>query len=251
MGRSIFNDIWISVADHFEESSRMRIRIRIKVISRIRIRIKVKSRSGRIHIQVKIEILNRINALRISSSAALMWTFASKRSMETSVGDPDPYAFGPPGSVSHKYESGSGSGSFHHQAKIVRKTLISSVFATSLWSTGTDPRIQIPVRICTQYVTDPTLMETFSFRFQILNYLGKIYRCCEPTLSPLCSHPCSHHRYVPVSAAKYNKLYKQRRQISYVITVWYDVTNFKSHTVHVLRNTTRHLESRVADPDRH
>jgi hypothetical protein len=40
----------------------------------------------------------------------------------------DPYVFGPPGSasgfISHKYGSGSrsGSGSFHHQAKIVRKT---------------------------------------------------------------------------------------------------------------------------------
>jgi hypothetical protein len=36
--------------------------------------------------------------------------------------------YGPPGSasgsVSHKY--GSGSGSFHHQAKIVKKTLIST-----------------------------------------------------------------------------------------------------------------------------
>jgi len=43
--------------------------------------------------------------------------------------DPDPYVFGPPGSASgsviHKY--GSGSGFFHHQAKIERKTLISTV----------------------------------------------------------------------------------------------------------------------------
>ncbi len=46
-----------------------------------------------------------------------------------SVGDPDPNVFGPSGSVSHKY--GSGTGSFHHQAKKVRKTLISTV--TSLW----------------------------------------------------------------------------------------------------------------------
>ncbi len=40
------------------------------------------------------------------------------------VGYPDPYVFGSPGSasgsVSHKY--GSGSGSFHHQAKLVSKT---------------------------------------------------------------------------------------------------------------------------------
>jgi hypothetical protein len=41
--------------------------------------------------------------------------------------DPDPYVFGPPGSVSYKY--GSGSRSFNHQAKIVRKpALISTVF---------------------------------------------------------------------------------------------------------------------------
>ena len=38
----------------------------------------------------------------------------------------DPYVFGPYGSASHKYVSGSGS--FHHQAKIIRKTLISPVF---------------------------------------------------------------------------------------------------------------------------
>jgi hypothetical protein len=43
----------------------------------------------------------------------------------------DPYVFGPPGSgsgtgsISERYESGSGS--FYHQAKIVRKTLISTV----------------------------------------------------------------------------------------------------------------------------
>ncbi len=46
-----------------------------------------------------------------------------------SVADPDPYVFGPSGSgsVSRKCRSGSGSGSCHHQAKIVRKTLISTV----------------------------------------------------------------------------------------------------------------------------
>jgi hypothetical protein len=33
--------------------------------------------------------------------------------------DPDPYVFGPPGSVSQRY----GSGYFYHKAKIVRKTL--------------------------------------------------------------------------------------------------------------------------------
>ncbi len=53
--------------------------------------------------------------------------------LEDSVGDPDPYVFGPPGSVSgsvsHNYGSGYGSSSrsFNHQVKIKRKTLISSI----------------------------------------------------------------------------------------------------------------------------
>jgi hypothetical protein len=40
---------------------------------------------------------------------------------------PDPHVFGPPGTgtISQRYESGSGS--FYHQAKIVRKTLIPTV----------------------------------------------------------------------------------------------------------------------------
>ncbi len=46
---------------------------------------------------------------------------------------PDPDVFGPPGfssgTIRQRYGSGSGSGSFYHQAKIVRKTLI----PTSLW----------------------------------------------------------------------------------------------------------------------
>jgi hypothetical protein len=52
-------------------------------------------------------------------------------SVADSYPDPqDPYVFGPPGSrfrihyCSQMYGSGSGSGSFYHQAKIVRKTLI-------------------------------------------------------------------------------------------------------------------------------
>jgi hypothetical protein len=37
---------------------------------------------------------------------------------------PDPHVFGPPGSGSTSQRYGSGSGSFYHHAKIVRKTLI-------------------------------------------------------------------------------------------------------------------------------
>jgi hypothetical protein len=44
-----------------------------------------------------------------------------------SVEDLDPYVLGPPGSGSISRRSGSGSGSFYHQAKIVGKTLIPTV----------------------------------------------------------------------------------------------------------------------------
>jgi hypothetical protein len=42
--------------------------------------------------------------------------------LSISVADPDPYVFGPPGSVSQRY--GSGSGSFYHQAKTLISTLL-------------------------------------------------------------------------------------------------------------------------------
>jgi hypothetical protein len=53
----------------------------------------------------------------------------------SSVVDPDPYVFGPPGSGSDsqrygsrlEFGSGSGYGSLYHQAKNVRKTVISTV----------------------------------------------------------------------------------------------------------------------------
>ncbi len=47
----------------------------------------------------------------------------------SSVADPDPNVFGPPGSGSNIQRYGSGSGSFYNQTKIVRKTLI----PTALW----------------------------------------------------------------------------------------------------------------------
>ncbi len=40
---------------------------------------------------------------------------------------PDPHVFGPPGSESVSKRSGSGSGSFYHHAKIVRKTLVPTI----------------------------------------------------------------------------------------------------------------------------
>jgi len=47
--------------------------------------------------------------------------------IKTSVADPDPHVFWPPapGSTSQRY--GSGSGSFYHHTKIVRKTLIPTI----------------------------------------------------------------------------------------------------------------------------
>ncbi len=52
----------------------------------------------------------------------------------SSVGDLNPFVFGPAGSgfVCMRYRYGSSSGSFYHQAKIVRKTFIPSCFVTSL-----------------------------------------------------------------------------------------------------------------------
>jgi hypothetical protein len=51
--------------------------------------------------------------------------------LQSSVADPDPRVFGPPGSesgsINQRYGSGSGSGFFNEYAKIVRKTLISIV----------------------------------------------------------------------------------------------------------------------------
>jgi hypothetical protein len=58
--------------------------------------------------------------------------------LKTSVVDPDPDVFGPPGSgygsistrygsIHTRYGSGSGSGSFYHQSKIIRKTFIPPV----------------------------------------------------------------------------------------------------------------------------
>jgi hypothetical protein len=48
---------------------------------------------------------------------------------KSNVADPDPYIFGPPGSRSgsDSQRYGSGSGSFYHHAKIVRKTWIPTV----------------------------------------------------------------------------------------------------------------------------
>ncbi len=57
----------------------------------------------------------------------------------TSVAGADPYVFGPTGSrsipisISQRYGSGSGSGSFYHQTKIVSKTLIPPCVVTSFW----------------------------------------------------------------------------------------------------------------------
>jgi hypothetical protein len=44
---------------------------------------------------------------------------------------PDPHVFGPPGSGSISQRYGSGYGSFYHQTKIVRKTLIPTASVTS------------------------------------------------------------------------------------------------------------------------
>ena len=57
--------------------------------------------------------------------------FFKGKSLPVSVADPDPdlpdpHVFGPPGSGSTSPRYGSGSGSFDHHAKIVRKAMIPS-----------------------------------------------------------------------------------------------------------------------------
>jgi hypothetical protein len=85
-----------------------------------------------------VEIQNRRKLPKNVGKNKVACNFAKKSSIYRCVGDPDlhpdPYVFGPlrsaSGSVSHKY--GSGSGSFHHQAKEVRKNLEFCCFVTSL-----------------------------------------------------------------------------------------------------------------------
>ncbi len=83
-------------------------------------------------------ILKKHRYVFISSSPQLMSGCMFSRGFggtwccSTSAVDPDPYVFRSPRSisVSQRYESGTGSGSFHHQEKIVRmerKTLIPTV----------------------------------------------------------------------------------------------------------------------------
>jgi hypothetical protein len=50
-----------------------------------------------------------------------------------SVADPDPHVFGPPRSGSTSQRYGSGSGSFYHNAKTERKTLIPTILNFCLW----------------------------------------------------------------------------------------------------------------------
>ncbi len=64
--------------------------------------------------------------LRVTAvpSRSLYWIF-SLNNVIYSVPNPDLpdlHVFGPPGSTNQRYGSGSGPGSFYHQAKIVRKT---------------------------------------------------------------------------------------------------------------------------------
>ncbi len=68
----------------------------------------------------------------------LVWTFKPvlRIRIRIRIRNPDPHVFWPPrsgsGSISQRYGSGSKSGSFYHQAKIIRKTLIPTAL-TSFW----------------------------------------------------------------------------------------------------------------------
>jgi hypothetical protein len=64
--------------------------------------------------------LGQLHYVPAQADFSLVWFFRS-------VADPDQYFFGPPGFGSISARCWSGSGSFYHQAKIVRKTLITTV----------------------------------------------------------------------------------------------------------------------------
>jgi hypothetical protein len=64
---------------------------------------------------------------RVNLSDKILKIGMTKAMTKSSVADPDPqdpYFYGPPGSGSISHLYGSGSGSFYHQTKIVRKILI-------------------------------------------------------------------------------------------------------------------------------
>jgi hypothetical protein len=65
---------------------------------------------------------------------------------KTSVPDQDPHVFGPPGSGSISQRYGSGSGSFYHQANIVRKTLIPTVLSLILDFLSFKNDVNIPLK---------------------------------------------------------------------------------------------------------
>ncbi len=58
----------------------------------------------------------------------LIFTKLVRYSLKANVPDPDPHVFGPPEIGSSSISQIYGSGSFYHQAKKVRKTLIPTVF---------------------------------------------------------------------------------------------------------------------------
>ncbi len=71
-----------------------------------------------------VKYLRYFKAL-VTSSVPYPWHFG----VDPDPDLPDPHVFGLPGSgsISQRYGSGAGSGSFHHHAKIVRKTLIPTI----------------------------------------------------------------------------------------------------------------------------
>jgi hypothetical protein len=76
---------------------------------------------------------HNFNALHFNRTFSKVSRLMAVFSLSSSVADPDPHVFGPPGSgsTSQRYGSGScygsGSGSFYHHAKIVRKTLTPAI----------------------------------------------------------------------------------------------------------------------------
>jgi hypothetical protein len=68
-----------------------------------------------------------LSLVAIAVDTKVQTNLSSTCSLQSSVADPDPHVFGPPGSGSTSRRYGSGSGSVYHHAKIVRKTLIPTI----------------------------------------------------------------------------------------------------------------------------
>ncbi len=78
-------------------------------------------------VAIKVGVVGWGAAERIRNQWVTINCIQKQKNKRRNVTPSDPYVFGPPGSGSESVSQRYGSGSFYHQAKIVRKTLIPTV----------------------------------------------------------------------------------------------------------------------------